>query len=133
MADPHGSGLVAADVLNEEEFIARARRFLSEVGGKDASDLDPDANLVDSGVLDSLLLIAFLAFVEEQRGYEMDIQESDIKLLASLRTAYTLARPAARSAARPGHDAASGGREAAHREPAATPREPDTASGERGD
>jgi len=99
MVDAHGSGLPAGpagDILTEEEFIARARRFLSEIGGKDPNSIDPDANLVDSGVLDSLLLIAFLAFVEEQRGYEMDVQEEDLKLLASLRTAYTLARPAAR-------------------------------------
>lgn len=84
-------------VLTEQEFIERARRFLSEVGGEDPAAIDPDANLVDNGVLDSLLLIAFLAFVEEQRGYEMDIQEDDIKLLATLRTAYALARPDARS------------------------------------
>jgi acyl carrier protein len=83
--------------MTEEEFIARARRFLSEVGGVDSSSIDPDANLVDNGVLDSLLLIAFLAFIEEQRGYEMDVQEEDVKLLATLRTAYALARPDARS------------------------------------
>jgi acyl carrier protein len=82
--------------MTEAEFIERARRFLGEIGGVDSSAIDPDANLVDSGVLDSLLLIAFLAFVEEQRGYEMEIQEDDIKLLASLRTAYTLAHPEAR-------------------------------------
>jgi acyl carrier protein len=92
MSDPH---------LTEEEFIARARRFLSDIGGEDLTAIDPDANLVDNGVLDSLLLIAFLAFVEEQRGYEMEMREEDIKLLASLRTAYTLARPGARSGGRP--------------------------------
>lgn len=83
--------------MTEEEFIERARRFLSEVGGEDLTAIDPDANLVDNGVLDSLLLIAFLAFVEEQRGYEMEMREEDIKLLARLRTAYTLARPNGRS------------------------------------
>jgi len=87
----------ADSFLTEEEFIERSRRFLSEFGGKDPASIDPDDNLVDTGVLDSLLLIAFLAFVEEQRGYEMEMQEEDIKLLASLRTAYTLARPDARN------------------------------------
>jgi acyl carrier protein len=94
-----GASSAAVVDLGEEEFIARARRFLSEVGGKDASAIDPDANLVDNGILDSLLLIAFLAFVEEQRGYEMEIQEADIKLLATLRTAYRLACPGAAHAA----------------------------------
>lgn len=84
--------------MTEDEFIERARRFLSEVGGRDPGSIHPDDNLVDNGVLDSLLLIAFLAFVEEQRGYEMDIQEEHIKLLATLRSAYTLARPEARTA-----------------------------------
>jgi len=96
MTDSPSSALSSGDVLTEEEFIVRARRFLSEIGGVDPTAIDPDANLVDNGVLDSLLLIAFLAFVEEQRGYEMDMREEDVKLLARLRTAYTLARPAAR-------------------------------------
>jgi acyl carrier protein len=95
MTDSHGSALPSAGVVTETEFIERARRFLSEIGGEDLTSIDPDANLVDNGVLDSLLLIAFLAFVEEQRGYEMEIREEDIKLLASLRTAYALVRPAA--------------------------------------
>ncbi len=82
--------------LTEEEFIERARQFLSVTGGVDPAVIDPDANLVDKGVLDSLLLLAFLAFVEEQRGYEMELREEDMKLLARLRTAYTLARPEAR-------------------------------------
>jgi len=68
--------------LTEEEFIERARRFLSEIGGVDPASIDPDANLVDKGILDSLLLIAFLAFVEEQRGYEMELREEDMLLLA---------------------------------------------------
>ena len=96
------AGAAAAADLGEEEFVARARQFLSEVGGKDASAIDPDANLVDNGILDSLLLIAFLAFVEEQRGHEMEIQEADIKLLATLRTAYRLACPRAHAAAAAG-------------------------------
>lgn len=97
MTDPQPPDRSAGEVPSEEEFIARARRFLTEIGGEDATALDPDANLVDSGVLDSLLLIAFLAFVEEQRGYEMEMREEDIKLLSSLRTAYLLVRPGARS------------------------------------
>lgn len=80
---------------SEEEFIVRARRFLHEIGGVDTSTLDVDANLLRSGVLDSLLLIAFLAFVEEQRGSEVHIGPEEIGLLTTLRGAYSLVRPLA--------------------------------------
>ena len=54
--------------LTEEVFIKRARTFFYEVAGVESASLDADANLVESGILDSLLLISFLAFIEKLRG-----------------------------------------------------------------
>ncbi|HEX2207986.1 MAG TPA: phosphopantetheine-binding protein [Longimicrobium sp.] len=86
--------MTSADaLLTEEEFIRRARRFLHEIGGVDTSALDVDANLLRAGVLDSLLLVAFLAFVEEQRGSEVHIGPEQIGLLTTLRGAWSLVRP----------------------------------------
>jgi acyl carrier protein len=79
----------------EEEFIERARRFLHEIGGVDTAALDADADLLTAGVLDSLLLVAFLAFVEEQRGAEVCIGPEEIGLLRTMRGAWSLARPVA--------------------------------------
>jgi hypothetical protein len=75
----------------DAEFIARARHFLIELGVNPAS-LDPDVDLVDSGVLDSLLLLAFLAFVEEQRGHEAPLEPEDVVAIRRLRTASALVR-----------------------------------------
>lgn len=83
-------------MLTEEEFIDRARQFLSEIGGIDPARIDPDTHLVEEKILDSLLFIAFLGFVEEQRGYEMELGPEDLALLSSLRTAYALANPESR-------------------------------------
>lgn len=77
--------------LTEEEFIARAQRFLAGVGVNPAA-LDPDVDLVEARVLDSLLLLAFLAFVEEQRGHEAQVRPEDIAAVRRLRTAYALVR-----------------------------------------
>jgi aryl carrier-like protein len=50
--------------LTEEVFINRARMFFHEVAGVESASLDADANLIESGILDSLLLISYLAFIE---------------------------------------------------------------------
>ncbi|RKH36778.1 phosphopantetheine-binding protein, partial [Corallococcus sicarius] len=73
----------------ESEFIARAQKFLTGLGVQPAA-LDPDTNLVETRVLDSLLLLAFLAFVEEQRGYEAEPKPEDLIAIRTLRTAYAL-------------------------------------------
>jgi len=91
MSDAPAPAAAPPPGLTEEEFIARARQFLIGLGVNPAS-LDPDVDLVDTGVLDSLLLLAFLAFVEEQRGHEAQLQPEDILAIRKLRTASALAR-----------------------------------------
>jgi acyl carrier protein len=78
--------------LTEEVFINRARNFLYEVGGVESASLDADANLIESGVLDSLLLISFLAFIEKLRGSQLDITQENLPAISSLRGAYAFVR-----------------------------------------
>jgi hypothetical protein len=77
--------------LTEEVFINRARAFFYEVAGVESASLDPDANLMESGILDSLLLIAFLAFIEKLRGSQLDIAPENLPAISSLRGAYAFA------------------------------------------
>jgi acyl carrier protein len=79
------------DELTEEVFINRARTFFYEVAGVESASLDPDANLMESGILDSLLLISFLAFIEKLRGSQLDITREDLPAISSLRGAYAFA------------------------------------------
>ena len=81
-------------IPTEEEFIARARQFLREIGGEKADAVDVDANLLESGVLDSLAVIAYVAFVEEQRGAELEMGPEELTLIMTIRTAYALVRAA---------------------------------------
>jgi hypothetical protein len=74
--------------LTEEVFINRARIFFYEVAGVESASLDADANLMESGILDSLLLIAFLAFIEKLRGSQLDITPENLPAISSLRGAY---------------------------------------------
>jgi aryl carrier-like protein len=78
--------------LTEEVFINRARIFFHEVAGVESASLGPDANLVESGILDSLLLISFLAFIEKLRGSPLDITLENLPAISSLRGAYAFVR-----------------------------------------
>lgn len=78
--------------LTEEVFIKRAQAFFHEVAGVESASLDADADLIESGVLDSLLLISFLAFIEKLRGSPLDITPENLPAISSLRGAYAFAR-----------------------------------------
>jgi len=78
--------------LTEEVFINRARSFFHEVAGVESASLDADANLIESGILDSLLLISFLAFMEKLRGSPLDITRENLPAISSLRGAYAFVR-----------------------------------------
>jgi hypothetical protein len=78
--------------LTEEVFINRARIFFYEVAGVESAALDADANLIESGILDSLLLISFLAFIEKLRGSQLDITRENLPAISSLRGAYAFVR-----------------------------------------
>ena len=82
------------NIPTEEEFIARARQFLREIGGAAADTVDVDANLIESGILDSLAIIAYVAFVEEQRGSELEMGPEELVAIMTLRSAYSLVRAA---------------------------------------
>ena len=84
-AEVHGSEDADSD------FIEEARNFLTRFGVNRAV-LDPDADLVASGVLDSLLLLAFFAFVQEKRGPDAKFDPQDVVAMRTLRRAGEFAR-----------------------------------------
>jgi hypothetical protein len=75
----------------DAEFIEKARDFLAKFGVNRAL-LDAGVDLVDAGILDSLLLLAFFAFVEEQRGQDAQFDPQDVMAIRTLRGASALAR-----------------------------------------
>lgn len=77
--------------LSETEFFDRAREFLRTELGRDTSTLQPEQDLLGAGVLDSLLLLSFLYFLERMRGDHV-AEVPDFASGFSLRSAYALIR-----------------------------------------
>jgi acyl carrier protein len=74
-------------VSSEDEFVKHALQFLDEIGA-DTSTVEAETNLFDSGALDSLGTLAFLDFLEQQAGEEIEIETLDVKEISTLRNAY---------------------------------------------
>ncbi len=77
-------------MLDETEFYALAAAFISEICGHPIDGLSPDRNLLESGILDSLRTIEFLAFIEAQRGRPLPSETLSPAAAATLRGAYDL-------------------------------------------
>jgi hypothetical protein len=78
-------------MVEETAFIERAVRFLAEISGEDPAGIDGDTLLLQTSFFDSLALIAFLEFLERQRGSPLPISPQDgipVGALTSIRTAY---------------------------------------------
>jgi acyl carrier protein len=90
--------MTTAAKFTEDEFIASANTFLVGRLG-DGATLDPDADLVGSGGLDSLAMLEFFFFVEEQRGEPIDTAEFSLQMISSIRAAYKLASSPAKKRA----------------------------------
>ncbi|WP_404951698.1 phosphopantetheine-binding protein [Streptomyces sp. ARC12] len=67
--------------------VTSAITFLGEIGA-DAADVHADTDLFAAEVLDSLGTLAFLDFLEEQRGEEIELETLKIELFSTLRKAY---------------------------------------------
>lgn len=76
--------------LTETDFYERAGTFLRELG-QIPEVPEPDQDLIGTGVIDSLLLVSFLTFIENERGTELP-DFPDLASGLSLRSAYALFR-----------------------------------------
>jgi acyl carrier protein len=76
--------------IGEAEFMERARIYIRDSLGKGGEEIDPDADLIRTGIFDSLLLISFLSFIERLRGQELS-EIPDLSGAFTLRSAYSLA------------------------------------------
>lgn len=72
---------------SETEFVSDALTFLSEIGA-DISGVTATTDLVESGVLDSLATLAFLDFLENRNGKEIDVDSLTVESISSLQSAY---------------------------------------------
>lgn len=73
----------------DEAFVARAVAYIRDQLGKDTQGVGPDSDLIQTGVLDSLGLVSFMVFLEEERGEEL-AEVPDLSQGFSLRRAHRL-------------------------------------------
>lgn len=80
-------------MIEEEDFFARVREFMSSRIGDRAAPLTEDTELVESGILDSLLVLEFFFFLEELRGSAIDPDNFSVRSISTMRRAYQLVIP----------------------------------------
>jgi len=79
--------------LTEGEFITEARRYLASIADVSEDELGPDVDLIAENLIDSLTLVEFFAFIEEQRGSPIDPERVSLDSLSTIRKAYQLMLP----------------------------------------
>jgi acyl carrier protein len=75
---------------SEAEFLAEAVAFIVELRELADGELTSDQELLESGILDSLGMIEFLAFIEEKRGAPLPSGALSVTSMATVRKAYEL-------------------------------------------
>lgn len=79
--------------MTEDEFIRGARSYLADIADVAEDSLSPDVDLVAEKVIDSLTLVEFFSFIEEQRGAPIDPERVSLDSLSTIRKAYQLVLP----------------------------------------
>lgn len=77
-------------MIGEQQFFESAREFLRERIGDQAAHVDADTELVESGLLDSLLVLEFFFFLESTRGAAIEPGAATVEVLSTLRSAYQI-------------------------------------------
>ncbi|RAO01967.1 hypothetical protein GAR05_01575 [Micromonospora saelicesensis] len=76
-------------MIGEQQFFESAREFLRERFGEQAAHVDVDTELIQSGLLDSLLVLEFF-FLEGVRGAAIAADAATVEELSTLRNAYRI-------------------------------------------
>lgn len=76
-------------IMQEQDFVFKARTFLNDLLGKDISHIGVEENLIELGIIDSLSLLSFLDFIEMQRSAELG-EIPNMQNGLTLRSAYQM-------------------------------------------
>jgi acyl carrier protein len=77
-------------MISEESFQSNAVEFLRERLGTRVDQIDGDTELIQSGLLDSLMVLEFFFFLEGVRGGAIELDEEHPAGAMTLRSAYRL-------------------------------------------
>jgi acyl carrier protein len=71
-----------------QEFLAQTTKFIADKSGVQAAQIKPDTRLVESGVVDSLLLTELIVFVEDTLDCTIDIDDFRVAKFESIEAIY---------------------------------------------
>lgn len=71
-----------------QEFLAQTTKFIADKSGVQAAQIQPDTRLVESGVVDSLLLTELIVFVEDTLDCTIDIDDFRVAKFESIEAIY---------------------------------------------
>lgn len=74
--------------MERHEFYKKATAFIVKCSGVSFDEISPDTHLVNSGIVDSLLLTELIFFVENVIGHPIDIDNFRLDSFESLQTIY---------------------------------------------
>lgn len=75
-------------MISEDRFLEMGQEFLQERLGDKAAGIGADTELVESGLLDSLMILEFFFFLENVSGTVVKPEEATVQSLSTLRSAY---------------------------------------------
>lgn len=74
--------------MNKDEFFAKSREFLAKKKKLSVEEVSPEAHLVETGLVDSLLMTELILFIEDLTGKEIDIETFELSRFTSLSAIY---------------------------------------------
>lgn len=80
-------------IVSQTEFEERAREFIEDFCGTEVPGLTADTRLDEVEELDSLFVVSFLQFIENERGAPLPVSAEDgipAEALRSVRNAWTM-------------------------------------------
>ncbi|MFI6763754.1 acyl carrier protein [Micromonospora sp. NPDC050417] len=76
---------------SDDEFLEKVLKFLRGLNpwaeAQAGAEIDPDTDLIQTGIIDSLSVMALLVFLEDETGRHVPLEDL---LLDSIRTARTI-------------------------------------------
>lgn len=84
--------------MDKQEFYQAIRKYLAEevedAAKRRIEEIDEDADLYQLGLIDSLMVIRLVIFMEEMTGKEVDLAEHEFEVFYTLRGLHSVAEGA---------------------------------------
>lgn len=71
-----------------EEFTFEVKKFISEKAGIDSSLIQEDTLIIESGYVDSLILVELIIFIENLTGNSIDIDDFKVSKFSTIKSIY---------------------------------------------